>query len=218
MRGRRLRVSARSSWAWRSRSGGTMSRFGQDFRFALRMIAKRPAFSFVVVLSLALAIGANTAIFSFVNATLLRPLPVAEPDRLVRIYGSFASGLRWASVSHPNFVDYRNRNRVFTGIAAERSATLILQSSAGDEQILGSLVSDNYFSLLGVDATLGRTFLPEEDRTPGGHPVAVVSHSFWQSHFGSDQSAIGRTINLNGTPFTVVRVAPSGFSGSKVGL
>jgi predicted permease len=182
------------------------------------MIAKRPAFSSIVVLSLALAIGANTSIFSFVNATLLRPLPVEHPERLVRIYGRFASGQRWASVSYPNYVDYRSQNQVFTGIAAERVTPLILNSPSGGERILGALVSANYFTLLGVHSSHGRTFLPEEDSTPGAHPVVILSHAFWQSQFNSDAHVIDTTLSLNGTPFTIVGVAPAGFSGSNVGL
>jgi predicted permease len=194
-----------------------MESFFRNLRQSLRILARQPGFAAVVVISLGLAIAANTTVFSFVNATLLRSVAARDPDRLVRIYTSLASGLRWASVSYPNYVDYRDQNRVFSGVAAEKPTPLVL-GAAGTEQILGSLVTANYFPLVGIEPALGRTFAPEEDLPPRGTAVALLSHGFWQRHFGLDPHVAGKTLILNGNTFTVVGVAPAGFTGNNVGF
>ena len=183
----------------------------QDFRFGLRMLRRSPVFAAVAVLSLALGIGANTAIFSLINAVILRSLPViSEPDRLV-----------WfrAPLSYPNFEEYRDKNDVFSGMLASGGGTEFSLGGDGEPTLVpGELVTAGYFSTLGVNADLGRTFLPEEDYTPGAHSVVVVSHSLWQNRYRSDPALVGKTIGLNGLSFTVVGVAPKNFIGTEVGI
>jgi predicted permease len=187
-----------------------------DLRFALRTLRKRPGFTLVAVLSLALGIGANSIIFSLVNAMLLRTPAVADPGRVVALFTKDALnpalGLR--PTSHLNWKDYREQARSFSGILGYDWAGMSVVVSGGEASIVvGQLVSENYFDLLGVRAARGRTFTPEEGGRPGGHPVAVLSYHFWQQQMGGDPAAVGRTLLLNGTPFTVVGVAPKDFTG-----
>jgi putative ABC transport system permease protein len=185
-----------------------------DLLFTVRSLLRKPAFTAGAVLSLALGIGANTAIFTCINALLLRPLPVAEPARLAMVYATSAdSPGDLFGLSHPNYADLRDRNAVFSSMLAVRPVTLTLSGTDRPEALSGELVSGNYFSTLGVRLALGRTFLPEEDRTPGARPVVVLSHGLWQRRFNSDPQVIGRTVQLNRTAFTVVGVAPRGFRG-----
>ncbi len=193
-----------------------MTGFAEDLRLAARLVRRRPGFSAVVVVTLGLAIGANAAVFSFVDAILLRPLPVSAPERLVRIYSHFASGLDWASVSYPNFLDYQRSNRVFSDLAAEANQVYVIGDGGSSQQVVGALVSANYFSTLGVTPALGRAFEPEEERVAS--PVAVIGDGFWQRHFAADPRVLGRTVTLNGTVFRVVGVAPAGFTGPNTGL
>ena len=195
-----------------------MERLWQDIRYGLRLLIKSPGFAAAAVISLALGIGVNTAIFSVVNAILLRPLPVKNPEGLVEIYTSTATGSRWGTTSYPDYLDFRDRNEVFSDLIAYDLTPMNLSSSGFTNRVFGELVSANYFAALGVDAARGRTFLPEEDKTPGANPVAVVSHRFWRSHFGSDADLIGKPINLNGHSFTVVGITPSYFNGTFVGF
>jgi predicted permease len=188
----------------------------EDLRLAARTLARRPGFSAVIVATLGLAIGANAAVFSFVDAILLRPLPVAAPEQLVRIYSRFASGLDWASVSYPNYRDFERGNRVFSSLAAEANQAYVVGDGASSEQVLGAQVSANYFSTLGVRPALGRAFAPDEDRVAS--PVTVIGDGFWRRHFAADPRVLGRTVALNGTAFKVVGVAPAGFSGPNTGL
>jgi putative ABC transport system permease protein len=183
----------------------------QDLRFGVRMLAKNPGFTLVVAITVALGIGANTAIFGLVDAALFRPLPVVEaPDQLVTIMRG-----NWEeSLSYPDFRVLRERNEVLSGLALSNMPSEIsFGNGERSEVVLGSLVSGNYFDALGIKPALGRTFLPEEDRTPGAHPVVVLSHSFWRSSFNSDPALVGQTIVLNGHRFTVVGVAAAGFEG-----
>ena len=177
----------------------------QDLRYGLRMQRRSPGFSAVALLSLALGIGANTTIFSLANAFLLRPLPVEEPSRVVRIYSN-----RFSNTSYPNYVDYRDRNQTLAGLAAFQMTSLSLRNDGEAEHIFGQIASGNYFTVLGVRPALGRTFLPEDDRTP----LTVLSHGFWQRRFASDTGVIGKAVTLNGQSFTVVGVAPPGFTGT----
>ncbi|MDQ3687915.1 MAG: ABC transporter permease [Acidobacteriota bacterium] len=193
-----------------------MKTIWQDLRYAARTLWKTPGFTVVAVLSLALGIGANTAIFSFVNAVLLRALPVAEPERLAFVF----SGTRaepYNVAPYPDYVDYRERNKVFSDLAAYSNIAVSLNNSEGAEQISGLIVSGNYFDVLGVRARAGRTFLPEEDRTPGSHPVVVIGHGLWQRLFGGDANAVGGRLLLNGQQFTILGVAPAGFDGAEAG-
>jgi len=195
-----------------------MQTLWQDLRYGLRMLRRSPGFTAVAALSLALGIGANTAIFSVVNAALLRPLPVKEPDRLVGLYRKIPQDRNHNRFSYPNYLDTRDRNQSFSGLAAYYFTPLNLSGGGQTERLWGKVVSGNYFSTLGVEFTKGRAFLPDEDRTPGAHPVAVVSHGLWQRRFGGDPNLIGNTVTLNGQGFTIVGVAPASFRGTEVGM
>jgi predicted permease len=184
-----------------------------DLRYALRTLIKAPAFAAVAILTLALGIGANAAMFSLVNAVLLRPLPVRDAGSLVSIFTTDAKNPGNLPLSHLNYLDIRDGNPAFTGIAAFTFAEMNFDAGGKPEPIPVQVVSGNYFDVLGVQPTAGRTFLAEEDSTPGGHPVTILSYGFWQRQFGGSPSIVGRTITLNRVTFTVVGVAPRDFNG-----
>jgi macrolide transport system ATP-binding/permease protein len=187
-----------------------------DLRFAARTFSKNKGFTAIAVLSLALGIGANAAIFSLVDAVLLKPLPVAQPDRLVALYTRDARNPGSLPLSYPNFLDLRSGCRSFSALVAHRPVNLSLSGlpdGAEPEKLLGELVSGSYFETLGVRPALGRGFLPEEDEVPGARPVAVLTHSFWRRRFGADPAAVGKDVVLNGTRFSIVGVAPADFRG-----
>jgi predicted permease len=195
-----------------------MGSFLQDLRFAARLLVKSPGFTAVAVLSLALGIGANTTIFTLVNAVLLRPLPMEDSGRLVAVFttdernrGSF---FNYMQTSRLNFEDYRKANDVFTGLVAYNGVPVAFSGKGEPEQIIGEMVTGDFFSLLGVRPALGRGFLPDEDRVPGASLVTVLSYNFWQRRLGGDPAVVGQTITLNGHAFTVVGVAPKGFKGA----
>jgi len=187
----------------------------QDLRYGLRLLAKSPAFTAIAALSLALGIGANTAIFSLVNAILLKPVPVHEPDRLASVFMLDQRNPGNLPLSHLNYKDLRDHSSVFTGMAALAFTQVNWSGGAESEQVPAQVVSGNYFSLLGAEPALGRGFLAAEDETPA--PVAVISHGFWERSLGGDAGIIGRTLTLNRTPFTVIGVAPKGFTGTFLG-
>jgi predicted permease len=187
----------------------------QDIRYGVRMLLKSPAFTFIAGLSLALGIGANTAIFSLVNVALLKPLPVAEADRLAAVFLTDQRNPGNLPLSDLNFQDLRGQNQVFTGMAAFTFAQVNYSTGSESEQIPAQVVTANYFSVLGTQPSPGRGFLEEEGRT--AVPVAVVSYGFWDRRLGKDPNAIGRTLTLNRTPFTIVGVAPKGFTGTLLG-
>jgi predicted permease len=182
----------------------------KDIRYGLRSLLKRPGFTTVAVLALALGIGANSTIFSLANSVFLRRLPVPQSNRLVWLFTD-----RDNNVSYPDYVDYARQTDIFSGVLAYDWIALNLGSSGQADRVQGALVSANYFDLLSVKAERGRTFLSAEDQTPGAAPVAVISHALWQDHFGSDTGVIGRTVVLNGQQFAVVGVAPAGFVGTE---
>src|SRR6185436_13007543 len=190
----------------------------QDLRYGVRILIRRPVFTAVAVLSLALGIGANTAIFSLVSALLWRTVPVDHPESLVALYTRDAKNPGYAPLSHLNFKDYRAMSRSFSDVLGYTFAPVSLQSGKEPVQIMGLLVSGNYFDMLGVRAAHGRTFLPEEDREPGAHPVVVVSHQFWQERLEGDPRAVGKTITINGSGYTVIGIAPESFNGTDIGL
>ena len=198
-----------------------MHTFWQDVRYSLRMLRKNPGFAAVAVLSLALGIGANTTIFTVVNAILLNPLPVKNITRLVEVDTIDSKTLVTAAnatklgMSYPNFQDYARENQVFASVGCF-VGPLPLTWSGGAEprQIFGQMVSANYFEILGLRPASGRFFLPDEDTKPGGNNVAVVSYSLWANKFGSDPHVVGRILTLNATPYTVIGVAPHGFKGT----
>ncbi|MFY9574014.1 MAG: ABC transporter permease [Blastocatellia bacterium] len=185
----------------------------QDLRYGWRMLVRKPAFSAIAILTLALGIGANTAIFGVVNAVLLQPLPFAEPDRLVWVWGNIRDGGNRASVSPLDYLDYRAQNSTFEQFAATFSvpASFNLTGSGEPERLEGAVVSGNFFQALGVNPEMGRTFLPDNEKT-GSHQVVVLSHGLWLRRFGGDASIIGQSITLDGNRFEVFGVMPSGFN------
>ncbi len=194
--------------------------FRQDLRGGLRMLKKSPGFTFVAVLSLALGIGANTAIFTIINAVFLHPLPVEEPSRLAEVFThdtitfNANANFQLTGTSLPNYEDYRDQNNVFAGLATVTfPITLNWGGQAEPQQLNASLVSGNFFDVLGVKPYRGRTFLADGDKKIGGNPEVVLSYSLWARRFGSDEKFIGQTILLNGTPYNVVGIAPPGFKG-----
>jgi putative ABC transport system permease protein len=183
----------------------------QDMRYGVRMLMKRPGFTIIAVLALALGIGANTAIFSVVNAVLLRPLAFGEPERLVMVWGSAPQlGYDLLPATAPETVDWREQSKVFENLAAFKSWAWTMPGTGGPEQLWGARVSASLFPALNVKPILGRTFLPEEDRE-GGAKVVVMGYGLWQRSFGGEPSIIGRTIALSGQSYTVVGVMPQGF-------
>ena len=186
----------------------------QDLRFGARMLMKKPGFSMIAVITLALGIGANTAIFSVTDKLLIRSLSVSEPQQLVLINSvSVSPHFVSNAFSYPDFNDYRARNEVFSGLLAFTTTQFEMKTDDQVERAPGEYISGNYFDMLGVRAARGRTFSPDEDNTPGTQPVAVVSDSFWRNRLGADSNLIDRTIMLNGFPVTVIGVAPPSFNG-----
>lgn len=198
----------------------------QDVRYGLRMLRKNPGFTIVAVLTLALGIGANTAIFSLINALLLSALPVEHPEQLVAVgdparahdvsQGTPQSDL----LSYPLYRELRDHNEVFSGMMASgivRGKVETESSGLVEEGATGTLVTGNYFSVLGVPASMGRTFTPEDDGAPGAHPVVVVSYDFWKQKLGQSPTIIGQQVRLNDFPYTVVGVAAPRFFGDTVG-
>ncbi|MGD2124186.1 MAG: ABC transporter permease, partial [Gemmatimonadota bacterium] len=191
----------------------SLNHLWRDLRHGLRQIFRRPGSALVAVLSLGLGIGANTAIFSFVNQLLLKPLGVEEPAQLTSVYTARVGVGRYGNTSYPDYLDYRDRNQVFSGLAAHATAPMGLAGNGDPDIVWGQLVSGDYFDVLGVKAALGRTFRPEEGDPQDPYPVAVLGHGTWRETFGGDTEIVGRTIRINDYPFTVIGVAPQGFSG-----
>jgi predicted permease len=186
----------------------------KDLRFAIRSLLKRPGFTAIAVLTLALGIGANTAIFSVVNATLMRPFPVANPERLVFVFNGPAGSV----FSYPDYAAFRDQNNVIDGLAAWGGITASLNSNDQTDLVTGAIVTGNFFDTLGVRAQLGRVLSSEDDKTPGAHPVVVISQGLWQRRFAGDPNVVGRQLLLNGNTFTVIGVLPAGFDGLQLGV
>jgi len=196
----------REMWGW-----SAVEVFWQDLRYAARTLVRSPGFTAVALLTLALGIGANTAIFSVVNVALLKPLPFDDPDRLVQVW---TRGLRggggegdWSSF--PDIVDWRKENKVFEDLEAYRTWVFTVSGDAPSEAMPGFLMTSRFFGLLGVRPLLGRTFLPDEDQ-PGRNRVVVLGYRLWQRRFGGDRSVVGRAITINGSSYTVIGVMPAG--------
>ncbi len=176
----------------------------QDMRYGVRMLLKNPGFTILSTLALAFGIGANTAIFSIVDAVILRPLEFKDPDRLVVVWERSPRGERM-SASVPNFLDWKERNKVFDEMAARRQSTLILSGGEQPREMFALQTTSNYFSMVGVKLALGRAFLPDEDQ-PGKNRVVILNHRLWENVFNSDPAIVGKAITLNHTPYTVVGV------------
>src|SRR5437588_6701365 len=183
----------------------------QDLRYALRALRRRAGFSLVAVAKLALGIGANTAIFSVVNAVLLRPLPYAEPSRIARIRGSSVGTRQPGNLSPMDFLDLQQQTRRFERLAAYNNYASATLTGVGEpERVVGTRVTADFFRILGVGPRMGRDLRPEDD-VPGASPVAILAFGFWQSRFGGDPSIVGQSIRLNGVPTEVVAVLPRAF-------
>src|SRR5687768_6299581 len=194
-------------------NGLIMETLLQDLKFGVRSLLKRPGFTAIAVLTLALGIGANTAIFSVVNAYLFRPLPARDPGQLV-VLGATSSAISSPTqINYLNFLDIRAQRDVFSSAAAFTSSVVSMRVDATGERRFIDLVSDDFFSMLGFAPAQGRFFTAEESRQ--AQPLIVLSHAFWSRRFDSDPSIVGRIVHLNGLPFTVVGVAPEGFLGTQ---
>src|SRR6266545_3039614 len=181
----------------------------QDLRFGARMLTKRPSFTLIAVVTLALGIGANTAIFSLLDALLLKPLPVKQPEQLVVVNIARPSqpGRGYSSFSYPVFREMQEKNAVFSGLFARSGLQMSMSASGQTELVRGEAVSGNFFAVLGLNPQLGRLLTEADDQTSGAHPVAVLSFNFCQRRFGADPNIVGKTINLNNYPFTIIGIA-----------
>ena len=191
----------------------------QDLRVSLRRLRKAPGFTAIAVLSLALGIGANTAIFSLVNTMFLRPLPVEKPEQLVALNNVSLNGERnFPTFSIPNYRDIRDRNDVLAGLASYRIVPISLSNNGVNVRLWGYLATGNYFEMLGVQPALGRFFTPADDKAVGGHPVAVITHDCWQRRFGGDPNIAGKQVLVNGHSFTIIGVTAPGFYGTEISI
>lgn len=190
-----------------------MEDLARNVRHALRGLRKSPGFTVVAVATLALGIGVNATIFSLVSAVLFRPLPVDRPSELVNVYGRSTESPGHDGLSYLNYLDYRAQSETLTGLVAHTNFFANLSIGGSSELVVGEVVSDNFFEVLGVRPALGRAFLPEEFAGPDAGPVAVISHDFWQTRFGGAADVPGRSFRMNGVTYTVVGVAPAGFGG-----
>jgi predicted permease len=195
-----------------------METLWQDLRHSIRLLRSRPGFTLTVIVTLGLGIGANATIFTWIKAVLLASLPgIEQPEELVEIWGATRNNSALSS-SYLDYLEYRDQNSVLSGLVAHQVLPLNLGRGEKPERVWGAIVSGNYFDLLGVKPLIGRTFLPEEDRTPNTHPVVVIGYGLWQRHFGADPNVLGRTITLNEHDFTVIGVAPKDFGSPFAGL
>jgi len=205
-----VREQVRDMWTFPS-----FESIWRDVRYALRTLWRAPAFTIVAVLALGVGIGANTAIYSLVDAVLVRGLPYPDADRLVVLIGNVrrATGVERRGGSYPDFVDWRTRSKSFEALAANTQFTMTLTTAGDPERIGVEAVSSPYFSLLGITPAWGRTFRPDEDQVAGRDAVVVLGDGFWRRRFGGDRAIVGQTIQLNARPFQVIGIAPPGFRG-----
>ena len=198
-----------------------MTHFTRDIRRAVRTLRKSPLFTVLAITSLAIGIGANTAIFTLLDQILLRSLPVHRPHELVqlRIEGSFL-GNTWGNgteISYPMYLDFRDNNEVFSGMFARFGWMMHVGAEGRTERVTGELVSGTYFPVLGVRPAVGRLFTPDDDKAPGGHPLAVLGHRYWRERFAANPGVVGQTIIVNSHPLTILGVAEAGFEGIELG-
>ena len=190
-----------------------------DLRYALRRLRRSPAFTLVAVFSIALGIGANTAIFTLFNAVLLRTLPVPQPERLAMLIVRSSDGLGYGAISNWRYQRLRDRNTSFSGFAAVTLfSTVVVAAGGGTERLQGEAVSGNYFEVLGVHAVIGRLLTPKDDLTPGANPVCVISDALWQRMFGRDPHVAGRAIRLQNREFTILGVEPPSLAHVRTGV
>jgi hypothetical protein len=183
----------------------------QDLRYAFRLFSRNPGLTVVAVLSLAIGIGPNSALFSIVTATILRPFPAKDAEQIVSL--SIKTDKGYEGVSYPDHLDFRDQNSVLSGLAAWQKRGALLTTEGGQELVARQVVSENYFSVLGIKPAVGRLFLPSRDEHFDGQPPVVISYGLWQRRFGADPGLVGRTILLTGTGHTVIGVAARGFGG-----
>ncbi len=199
-----IKEVTREMWGWAS-----LERLMQDLRYGLRMLAKSPGFTAVAILTLALGIGANTALFSVVNGVLLKPLPYPHPEQLVALSES-KPNFETGSISFPNFRDWQKDNRTFSGMAISRGYNFNLTGLGEAEQLRARFITSDFFTVLGVNPLIGRTFAPHEDDI-GAAPIAMVSEELWRRKCNSSPDALGKTLSLDGTGYTLVGVIPASF-------
>ena len=189
-----------------------METLWHDLRFAVRMLAKKRGFTAIIVLTLAIGIGANTAVFSVINAVLMRPLPFRDGDRMVRVYAVRGGRPPYISLRPKTFLTLREQGQFFESITAQRFTNFTLETPDGPERVVGIMVSENWLETLGLEPLLGRGFSPEEERKGQGSGVVLVSHGFWERRFGGDPHVLGQAVKLNEEPRTIIGVLPPGFS------
>ena len=197
-----------------------MVNFARDLKYALRTLRRSPLFTTIALVSLALGIGANTAIFSLVNQLILENLPVRHPEQLVLLTSRgehYGSNTGSNAISYPMYQDIRDRNPVFSGMFCRYRSAFSIQSDGRTELVMGELVSGNYFPVLGVGAAVGRLFTANDDLIQGGHPLAVLSYSYWKTRYAGDPSVIGKRVLVSGYPLTIVGVSQDGFDGVEPG-
>src|ERR1700734_1935519 len=197
-----------------SAGGVSMRDFWSDVRHGARMLGKSPAFTAVAILTLAVGIGANAAVFSVVNSFLLHPLPVRDPGRLVVVANGTHDYEDPHEVSNPDFKDFQAQSDAFSDMTAYLINFAGLSADNRSERVLATYVKGNYFTALGLQPAVGRLFLPSEGETRGADPIIVLGYSYWMQRFNGDPSIVGKSVNLNGQPVTVVGVAPKGFFGT----
>jgi macrolide transport system ATP-binding/permease protein len=202
--------------SWDVRGGGLMEKLWQDFRFGTRQFRRSPGFTLVALLSLSLGIGGNAVIFSLISTILLRPLPISHPEQVFAIHQGRQNDPSYSqAMSYPNYKDIRDRNQVLSGMAVYRFDPLSLSHNGSNERVWGYLVSGNYFDVLGIQPILGRTFTTDEDRVPNAHPVVVITYACWKKRFAGVPKIVGSSLQVNNHAFTVIGVAPPGFTGTE---
>ena len=188
----------------------------QDVRYAARMFLQAPGFTLIALISIALGIAANTAVFTLVNAVLFKAMPVPHPEQLVALYTTLPNSRFPGEFSYQDYKHYRDNNDVFSDLFIHYGTPVSMKTAADKAELIwGELVSGNYFTGLGVTSAAGRTLTQSDDKTPGGHFVAVLSYAFWQKRFAGDPNVVGRIVRLNGNDYSVIGVARAGFSGTR---
>ena len=206
-------VVGRTSWlvnvhARRANERETMHSIWQDFHFSARSLLRHRGFTFAAVLSLGLGVGASSAVFALLDALFLQPLPFRQPEQLVAVKSRSEDGRKVVGLSYPDYLDYKEREDIFSGLLTYFRLPFSISVAGRVERVAGDIVSENYFTVLGLQMPLGRGFLPEEESGGRGEPVAVISYDLWQRALGGDLSAIQRNIEINGRSFSIVGVAP----------